>query len=51
MLLEHMSRETLIHPSAVEAAKLERSWLPSLQTVANLGRTGYMPAFAGGAQA
>ena len=51
MLLEHMSRETLIHPYAVEAAKLDRSWLPSLQTVANLGRTGYMPALAGGAQA
>ena len=51
MLLDYMSRETFIHPSAVEAAKLDRSWLPSFQTVANLGRTGYMPAFAGGAQA
>jgi hypothetical protein len=51
MLLEHMTRRTLINPSAIEAAKLDRSWLPSFQTVANLGRTGCMPALAGGAQA
>ena len=56
MLLEHMTRETLIDTVvsdvvATEAAKLHRSWLPSFEAVANHGRTGYMPALAGGVQA
>jgi hypothetical protein len=34
-----------------EAATLGQAWLPCRQTLAHHGRTGFMPALAGGAQA
>jgi hypothetical protein len=51
MLMDSMSRDLFIRAYRSEAGMSASSWLPCGQTDKNHGRTGLVPALAGGAQA